>query len=63
MKEHLGVLQFKLEYLIIKTYISTILSGYNYLCRIYYIFKKEFRYFIVIKKKKDTNNANSKICI
>lgn len=61
MKEYLGVLQSKLRYLIIKKYISAILFGYNYLYRIYYAFKKQSRYFVVIKKEKNAKSVNNKI--
>lgn len=42
-------------------YTSAILFDYNYLCKIYYIFKKKSRYFVIIKKEKDAKDINSEI--
>lgn len=44
-----------LDYLFVKIYILVILSIYNYLCKIYYAFKKKFRYAIIIWKDEKHN--------
>lgn len=61
MRVDLGVLRSGLGYFVVKTYISVILFGCNYLYRIYSVFKKGFRCFIVVKKDKDEKDANSEI--
>ena len=53
----------KLEYLVAKTCISIILSDWNHLYEIYYAFKKEFRYTIVVKNEKNTINHNNNMSI
>lgn len=53
----------KLKYLIVKKYILTILSSYNFLYKIYYTLKKEFRYIIIVKKEKNIIGDNDKICV
>lgn len=42
-------------------YILIILSNCNYLCKIYYTFKKVFKCTIVIKKEKIAIGNNNKI--
>lgn len=41
-----------------KMYILTKLLSCNNLCGIYYVFKKELRYVIIIKYKKNTRDKN-----
>lgn len=45
----------KLKFLIRKTYILANLFNCNYLYRIYYVFKRTFKYVLVIKKPKNHN--------
>ena len=65
---HINKVAFKsfitgLRYLVVKTYILVILFDYNHLCKIYYTFKKEFRYAVVVKKEKNVIDDNCEIYI
>lgn len=42
-------------------YTSTILLDYNHLYEIYSTFKKESKWFVVVKKEKDTKGTNNEI--
>lgn len=44
-------------------YISTILFNCKYLYKIYCVYKNMSKYFVDIKKEKDTKGTNSKICM
>lgn len=61
MRKYLGILQSGLRFLVIKSYILAILSGYKPLYKIYYVFKKKSRYSIVVKKLEDVKSVNDKI--
>lgn len=61
MSIYLRVLRLGWEVFVYKTYILVILSIYNYLCEIYYIFKKESKYMIGIKREKNAMNDKEKI--
>ncbi len=37
-------------------------SIWKHLCRIYYAFKKEFRYVVVLEKEKDVKGDKGEVC-
>ncbi len=41
----------------------TIKSIYKHLCRIYYVFKKEYRYMVVLEKEKDVKGDKGEVCV